>query len=274
VILTANILSKKWKNISDLFRFIKWYTYPNKSDSVYFYTFHKCASTLFSKHVLSNSKGLRHVDYSRQIYKNHYPKKIDLNHKGYIYGPIRIQARPKDWPVYKLLLEKACCLEFVKGKTAVFFVRDPRDILVSQFYSFGFTHSISSNPVIKQGQITERKRIQNLDIDSYALEASTELREKFFLMYELSRNCERAVILKYEDMITNFDDFVASLTNFIKLDSKVIKKLYEESRPRSTEDLKSHKRSGKIANYKDKLSPSTIEKLNDSLSEILEIFNY
>ncbi len=39
----------------------------NSYESVYFYTFHKCASSLFSNYVLRNIKGLVHVDYAVQI---------------------------------------------------------------------------------------------------------------------------------------------------------------------------------------------------------------
>ena len=38
-------------------------------ESVYFYTFHKCASTLFSKDFLPNTEGLHHLDYARLIYR-------------------------------------------------------------------------------------------------------------------------------------------------------------------------------------------------------------
>ena len=38
--------------------------------------------------------------------------------------------------------------EFVEDKTIVILVRDPRDVLISFYYSIGFTHITSANPEI------------------------------------------------------------------------------------------------------------------------------
>ena len=61
-------------------------------DSVYFYTFHKCASTLFAKHVLKNVRNLKHFDHAAQIFRGLANTEALLAHqkKGFINDPIRI----------------------------------------------------------------------------------------------------------------------------------------------------------------------------------------
>jgi hypothetical protein len=39
------------------------------SESVFFYTFHKCASSLFARFVLPNVRGLRHENYAARIFR-------------------------------------------------------------------------------------------------------------------------------------------------------------------------------------------------------------
>ena len=109
----------------------------NNPKSVYFYTFHKCASTLFNGYVLKNAVGLYNMDYASQIYSGERSseEKLNFNRNGFIYGPIRISAGVQG-PVGEMLVKPTTQHDFVRDKIALFLIRDPRDILVSSYYSF------------------------------------------------------------------------------------------------------------------------------------------
>ena len=93
-------------NMKKIPRYISPRVRKDSYESVYFYTFAKCASTLFSSYVLKNIEGLRHVDYANQIYHGRDLKRVVFEEKGFIYGPIRIFYRPAA-PVYKKLVKPA-----------------------------------------------------------------------------------------------------------------------------------------------------------------------
>lgn len=115
----------------------RYYFNRDLPETVYFYTFHKCASTLFNSYILKNIKGLQHVDYASQIYGGKkINKKLNFRDKGFVYGPIRLSADPMS-SVYRMLVAPTSGHEFIRDKIAIFVVRDPRDILVSAYYSFG-----------------------------------------------------------------------------------------------------------------------------------------
>ena len=85
----------------------------------------------------------------------------------------------------------------------VYHVRDPRDILVSEYFSFGWIHSTSDTPLSDR-----RIEIQQMSIDDYVLRQSQEcswpLEAKFAPLLEHELDPEREVVVRYEDMVTRF----------------------------------------------------------------------
>jgi hypothetical protein len=240
-------------------------------ESVYFYTFHKCASTLFSRYVLKNIEGLRHVDYAGQMFRGKSPS-IVFQPKGCIYGPIRLSARQH--AVYYSLVQPTSRPEFVRDKLAIFMIRDPRDILISAYYSFGYTHGFSPVEEIRKRQVDMRNELQSKTIDEYALERAVSIRDNFETVDRLSHACERSVVLRYEDMIDNWELFASDLTKYITIKPAVLRQIYDKSRPREKEVLSSHRRSGQVGDFRRKLKPETIRSLDATFAAVLERFRY
>ena len=72
-----------------------------------------------------------------------------------------------------------------RGK-ALFMVRDPRDVLVSQYYSFGFTHGISNEPGIRTSQNEIRQKIKTTSLDEYCLSFAKRTEEEFLKLRQLA----------------------------------------------------------------------------------------
>lgn len=272
-------MSKILPSIKGLY--VKWqylqHCYFNKGlpESIYFYTFHKCASTLFSSYVLKNINGLYNVNYASQIYSGSWSpdKKPIFRKRGFIYGPIRISANTIV-SAEKILLSQTTTPKFLRDKIAIFFIRDPRDILVSSFYSFGFTHGFSPVEGIKVRQETTRKMVQAKSLDEYVLKSATTQADKFKTLHELVTACERSSILKYEEMIDHFDSFLEKLRGYISIEDKVAREIYRRSRPKTDEDLSAHRRSGQVSGFRNKLKKETINDLNNKLADTLTLFGY
>jgi hypothetical protein len=257
----------------DLKGYLEWYYRKNSYDSVYFYTFHKCASVLFANYVLKNIVGLRHIDYANQIYQGKNAGKITFEKKGFVYGPIRLSTRSASTELEKLV-GFASSIDFIQDKTAIFMIRDPRDILVSSYYSLGWSHQFSPVKEIRESQEQLRVKIQARTIDEYAAETTQRISDDFETVYNLSRACKRGVVIKYEDMVDDWDGFVKGLTKYIDIKPVVLAQIYKRSRPREHEDLTSHRRSGRTRGFEDKLKTETLESLNTTFKSVLERFQY
>ncbi|PZD75243.1 hypothetical protein C1752_00338 [Acaryochloris thomasi RCC1774] len=161
-------------------------------------------------------------------------------------------------------------------------VRDPRDILVSQYFSFGWIHNLKPSD-----EKTERELIQSMSIDEYVLQATTDstfhnLLERYTPILEIARSKNPdTIIVKYEDMVTNFNRWLPSIIdvfNFNPIQSKILLTKYlfkhrNSFNPPKTEK-QAHKRKITPGDHKNKLKPETIEKLNEMFAEILQECNY
>ena len=274
--MNRSLIFNSTKAIQDLFTYLRHYYFRGGlPQSVYFYTFHKCASTLFSGYVLKNLNGLYNIDYLHQIYsgKRKTGKELVFKDKGFVYGPIRLSA-DRQGPGWRMLVNPTTSPDFVENKIALFLVRDPRDILVSSYYSFGFTHGLSKVPEIRERQKAERRNIQEKTVDEYVLGSVRRQIELFRVVHDLSSACAHSAILKYEDMIENFDFFVQQFRKYVGVEDTVIQGMYQRSRPRRIEDTSSHRRSGQVQGFRAKLKETTIRSINIELADTLALFGY
>jgi hypothetical protein len=271
--MSTKLLRRGIQRIAAFPDYLSWYFSRKSHESVYFYTFHKCASILFGSYILKNIDGLRHVNHASRIYSGRSYKKLKLEAKGYAYGPIRLSADPMS-PVYKKLVVPATQPEFMGDKIVIFFVRDLRDILVSAYYSFGYSHAFSPVEKIRQLQEATRSEIQAESLDEDALRSANKVRQNFETLSQLDSVCERSIVLKYEDMIGNFEHFIAQLSKYIALSQGVVQTIFERSRPKESEDISSHRRSGQPGGFRGKLQQETLDSLNRELENVLEKYQY
>ncbi len=239
--------------------------------SIVFISLHKCATTFFSQTVLKEVDKLALVDY--QAYEYKFEEKIAaiIKPKGYVYAVLRLYD--KDHPGYKLT-EKLIAPDKLNTVKTIFWVRDPRDILVSLYYSFGFTHGESPNKKIREYQHKRREKIQKMTLDEYVLYEAPNIQWKFEKINSLRQELPHHLFIRYEEMIHDFETFFATLAEYTGLNKNLFEKMHKQTRPNDTEDPTKHKRSGKTEAYLGKLKPETIEKLNHILGPTLTKFGY
>lgn len=241
-------------------------------ESVYFFTLHKCASTLFSGYALKHLVGLRQVNHARRIYRgktNH----VSFEKQGRVHGPIRLSAM-RESPGYAALVAPLLIDGVMDDKIALFMIRDPRDILVSAYHSFGFTHGFSPVPIIRRLQEARRVEIRTMTLDEYVMKEVPEIKRAFGLVASLHRACPRSVILKYEDMIEDWNHFASQLTRFVAMRPRHLRRLHELSRPRPGIRAESHRRDGRAGQHVRSLLPETVARLDRELAPELAQFGY
>jgi Sulfotransferase domain len=246
---------------------------PAPPKSVYLYTLHKCGSGLFTDYLLKNINGLRLVDYEDQFYTGGAVEEVTFEKRGFVYGPIRLSTGPPS-TAYEKLIKLVSQPKFIRNKIAIFVIRDPRDVLVSAYYSFGYSHGLSVVKEIREQQEQERKRIQNITIDDYVLGAAHFTLNHFQILDRLTRACRRGTVLKYEDMIDDWEKFASGFTRYLDVSPETLRVAYKRCRPLEKQDPASHRRSGKTGAHREKLRPSTIAALNLILAPVLTRFGY
>ncbi len=93
---------------------------------------------------------------------------------------------------------------------------------------------------------------------------------------------ENVIFLKYESLVLNYYEWLKNFLvafEFYTLDkhNKIIERFYEKYKDSfqvSSENIYRHKRQIKSGDYKRKLHSSTINRLNEDFSDILDILDY
>ncbi|SHN06880.1 Sulfotransferase domain-containing protein [Cyclobacterium lianum] len=167
----------------------------------------------------------------------------------------------------------------LSGFNILLTVRDPRDILVSSYYSMAFSHEIPPFSSSKREFfIKKRERALALSIDEYVLEECDNVFNRY-LNYKkfLLDKYPSVKILKYEEMVCDFNSWI------FQLEMKTGYKFCEKTRKniidnqlsqKSSENKNKQKRKGISGDYKIKLKESTINKINNKYFDILKDFGY
>lgn len=188
-----------------------------------------------------------------------------LNHKGYCFAGFR------SVPEYLYSFP----LENLKKSKKILLIRDPRDILVSHYFSIKNSHEV---PTGKQGmEILElRQKAQNIEINDYVLQQSKNFQD-LFTRFSIIEEDNLLKVFRYEDIIFNKEQWIEDMLNFLEfnLSKETIKNISNKYDifPEK-EDPNKHIRKVTPGDFNDKLKADTITQLNIDFSKILLKYNY
>lgn len=153
-------------------------------------------------------------------------------------------------------------------------VRDPRDMLVSLYYSIAKSHVALKD----QDGSWEREKaeVQSKQLNEFVLERSFSYAE-YFKWYGNAFQGVDVKVARYEDIIYRKLDWMIELIDWLELplDLEILKKVVEKHDVLpEKEDENQHIRQVHPGNYKNKLERDTIMKLNRRLISFLEAYEY
>lgn len=159
---------------------------------------------------------------------------------------------------------------------SVLLVRDPRDALVSQYFSFrpGGSHVLPSKD---PKRFLERQRnAGEVDIDAYVLQHANNLRSKLEAYLPIVR-AGKLTVLRYERAFFKKAEFLQNVFSEFGIDVDPL--LLEEVAMKNDvvpekEDTSRHIRKGVPGDHIEKLSTETIERLNELLSSTMAQYGY
>lgn len=161
----------------------------------------------------------------------------------------------------------------------IFHLRDPRDILVSEYYSMGWIHPDKNWDDQAKAR---RQEIQAMSVDQYVLNhhqmSPYPIADRFAPLMELELDSADIIISQYEQMVTQFYRWALGAIAPFQFPwtagwaAKYAWKFRNEFKV--TQESMTHKRNIKPGDHRVKLQPETIAILNERLAPILIRFGY
>ncbi len=246
--------------------------------SILFFTVYKAASSFiggFLRKIVQEA-GMTPVDLDGYFFEigkgrqwegsGRIMEHVSYQPFGYFYGPFRSFNRGiANLDDYKILLV----------------LRDPRDIIVSSYYSM-YSHVFPQSLEKKEMEHRRERRKKKLDqtVDEYVINkmnSTTRLTDYYYEYHKELMSRKNVLFLKYEDMVTDFDAWLNRLLAFLDLGTS--QQLIDEIKAGasfnvSKEDIYKHKRQVKPGEHKRKLQPETVDFLNSRVKEVLDLFGY
>lgn len=253
--------------------------------SIVVFTLHKSASMLIHNlcNKLSQDAGIRYV--SPNVANSGIDAKVLLSNKaiwcsrGTCFAPVRFYVDIPNIDKYRVILH----------------LRDPRDVLVSMYYSYCFIHQGEI-----QGNTGYRKETAEQDIDNFVLHMANEQKPQIKGDYGTGAHVADATgnllkrysdyidhvlgkksvtLVKYEEMVTDFPGWLEKFVAPFPLKDKKatvseLVSLTPQIFPKRTQDVMHHVRHITPGDHKNKLKAETINELNRIFKDVLDMLNY
>lgn len=169
-----------------------------------------------------------------------------------------------------------------KNSRKILLVRDPRDAMISYYFSAKYSHSLPKNIAGNTGKKLldiRNKLLESDENDKNHLEF-IEFQGKFLRnnIREYKRKIDQNTqVYRYEDIIFNKEAWILSMCDYLNIDIdlsevKLIAKKHDIIP--DGEDIKKHIRSVTPGNYRKHYSDGIINYLNDYFKEELTTFGY
>ena len=255
------------------------------SDDIIVFTMHKSASMFIHKQceLLSGLSGIAY--HSPNIANSGLDARRLLTDENVwrslhgCFAPIRFFVNVPQLENYRVILH----------------LRDPRDVLVSMFYSYCYIHAGEV-----EGNTGYRKEVADKGIDAFVLSKASEECPSYRGDYGTGAHSEdlignipkryrdyidrllgrpNVIFVKYEEMVTDYRSWLEKVIQPFPLENKetIIEKLVALSPtffPKRTTDIMNHRRHITPGDYKEKLKPSTIRQLDDIFGNTLDVLGY
>jgi len=251
----------------------------NTQPSIIHYSFNR-AATQYVKSIL--------VDCARQV------GLIPINLHGYAFNsdfPFLDQLSKEEMESYAYIFKDKGYLYSVFGGVIegipnlskyklILVTRDPRDILVSRYFSIVYSHQSPSRAGNKYNNFSlERIKAKNSTIDEYVLRESDRLLNTFTRYQSiLTSKYDNVYVTKYEHMVSDFEEWLTKLLDYCELEisRNLFLRLIDNNNRKKPkkEDIHQHIRKGEPGDFVDKLLPETIQFLNKKFHSILNCYNY
>ena len=155
-------------------------------------------------------------------------------------------------------------------------VRDPRDCLVSYYYSICYSHVLPGPGPTRDHLLSLRKRYKALDVDDFCLEVLSNGDRSFHLLRAAAETSSNAIVSRYEHMVADIAGWLKDLARQLPVtvaDGRLVHLKAENEAP-VAENVFNHKRQVTPGDFRRKLRQSSQRKLTEFFLDDLRYFGY
>jgi hypothetical protein len=167
--------------------------------------------------------------------------------------------------------------DLASGQKKLLIVRDPRDMLVSLYYSIKLSHHFASDGTRQFAEGVGRlKQEVEADIDSFCLGHAESYLAVLRAYMDIARSPD-TLILRYEDFIYDKVGLARSVSDWFLLDvppDRLAPLVAFQERVPEADRPDSHIRQVHPGDHRRKLAPETVTALDGILVDFLKIFGY
>lgn len=159
--------------------------------------------------------------------------------------------------------------ELLRDRKALLLVRDPRDMLVSMYFSMRYSHVEPGEGSYRNWFLAQRSAVSNLSIDRFSANVIRDLNAELEAMLNLLRHANIR-LYRYEDVIYRKRDWISDIVNFLELaipDNAIDRIAAQHDRIPTKENQSEHIRQGHPGDGERKLSPQALERINKTLAQ-------
>jgi len=203
------------------------------------------------------SAGYNHWDFRESI-------ETVISGIGYCYGVLRVPWTRN--------------LDTIAGHKKIFLVRDPRDVIVSLYFSLTRSHALPGQGSSRDSLLSRRTESLALSIDEFVQQGKEfGILENMRTFIQFSETLPNSRLFKYEDIIFEKKRWVAEMVEFLDLEvsADTIKAIVDRHDviPKD-EDPDRHIRQVTPGNHKKHLSRQSIAVIETAFGDILEKMSY
>ncbi len=240
--------------------------------SIGFVTMHK-AGSVFVDQVLSQltgPMGFEHVDLAFQAFQMGRSEHLYCVAQDYVLSQPRCYFGPFRGP-YIRKMRKLERLRLVAQ------VRDPRDCIVSLYYSLKYSHPAPASGPAKETYERNLSFIQTADFEAFVHKQARQYAVRMQVLLNVLERTQQSLLLRYENMVGAPLEWLSLLCKFLNIDMspQISDWVNEEmSTIGLVEDLSRHKRQVLPGDFRRKLSASMQDHLTRMLRPHLDAFGY
>lgn len=243
---------------------------PGDFSSVFVFAMHKSGSTLMDRMLKQalTTAGIPQVALPSITFRAGLPANDILNPEELIFERGYCYRRFHGFPPY---LQK---FDLARNKK-ILLIRDPRDIVVSYYFSMAQSHGLPPLGVVKKFLLAMRQRALTTNIDQFCRSVAKEFIAQF-RSYQSILSTELR-LYRYEDVIFDKKSWLDDMLSYMgfSLDSATAALIAKENDiwPEA-EQPSQHIRQVMPGNFRKHLSRESIEVLNTEFEQLLTEYKY
>ena len=248
---------------------------PAAIDAFFIFGIHKCGSSLLNKLIVDLCRvnqipdvPIPELAFEQSIPTEAWDDCADLNstildgycHRGYRHFPMFLAKN-----------------KILNQRKKILLVRDPRDAIVSAYFSFAKSHVLPQSGELLNDILKTRQNMKNMELESYAVAQAPGVKAAFDRYHDYLNNDELLKVYRYEDVIFDKENWISDIVDYLGLTLKPaqVQRIAERHNivPQA-EDASQHIRKVKPGDHVEKLTPECIARLNELLASVLDRYNY